>query len=230
MDDNLSYYTFLPVVGADGAVVAYPYLGVSNDSQGADVSVSAVSPVEDPQIDLQADKSDVQVVQDLESFTLDESLKSFSLASSPSDIPSDVHIGTQPSQGYLDFYGAVWIEGFDPLNRDGQQRPMLYFLPDTKTYWGVDSSGFLMYFGPSQAVGVSPSSVYGDKTVRCSAFGYPYMYNDNHQKVDLHIIPDGSNAMIATEDVPRVGLSDSIPLFIAACLGVVVLFMSRLRR
>lgn len=234
MDDDLSYYSFIPVLGSDGSVIAVPYLGMSDSSEGVgalnDSLLSSSSSVEDSEIDLQADKSNVQVVQDLESYNLDESLKSFSLASSPTDIPPDSYIGTEPSQGYLDFYGAVWIEGHDPSNQDGQDHPMLYFLPDTKNYWGTDSRGVLMYFGSSQAVGVCPSSVYVDKTVRCSSFGYPYMFNDNHQKVELLIVPDGSNAMIATQDIPRVGLSDALPLFIAACLGVCLLFLSRLHR
>lgn len=222
MDDNLSYYSFLPVVGANGAVVAYPFMGVSNDSQGADVSVSAVSPVEASQVDLQTNESSVQVVQNLDDFESQRALGASSpLLSSSEDLPD---IGTSAPDPLL-FNGSVWISGVDDVLGD----ITVYFPVESKNAWGLDSSGHLVYVGNTSMSGYL-GGVYNN-SVTASGFSRPrYRLSNSYDFSYLSLIPHDSNAPIAIADAPRVGLSDAIPLFIAACLGVVVLFMSRLRR
>lgn len=226
MDDDLSYYSFIPVLGSDGSIVAVPYLGMSDSSEGVgalnDSLLSSSSPVEDSEIDLQADKSNVQVVQDLADLESQRALAaSTPLLSSSDDLPE---IGTSSPSPLL-FNGAVWVSGVDDVLGD----ITVYFPVESKHAWGLDSSGRLVYVGNTSMNGYL-AGVYNN-ALTVSSFSRPrYRLSNSYDYTYLSMIPHDSNAPIAVSDAPRVVLSDALPLFFACALGVIILFLSRLHR
>lgn len=181
---------------------------------------SASDTLADSADDLEDNESGVPVFQNL----IDVESVEAAGATVPSRAVAELPvIGTVEPDDLL-FYGCVWIHGVD--SQLGEIT--LYFPTDTKNDWGLDRAGHLVYLGSSGSSGYL-DSVYNN-SLTLSAFSAPrYRLSNASSWSYLSFVPDNSNAPIAVSSAPRVGLFDALPLFVAAMLGVVVLFLSRSR-
>lgn len=175
----------------------------------------------DSSFDLEDNEPAVPVFQNLIDVESVEAAGATVPARAVSDLPV---IGTDEPDDLL-FYGCVWIHGIDTQLGD----ITLYFPADTKNDWGLDRAGHLVYLGSASSSGYL-DSVYNN-SLTLSAFSSPrYRLSNASSWSYLSFVPDNSNAPIAVSSAPRVGLFEALPLFVASLLGVVVLFLSRLRR
>lgn len=230
MNDDLSYYSFVPVLGADGAVVAIPYLSLSDDqnisgvlnevSETSDtMEVTALS--ESSAVD---DLSSVQLVRDysdFENYTSIDQKRTFSTSGvSVSDITTD------PPDEIL-YNGAVWIVCDAPTLRS---QVVLWLPIESKGKFGTDAYGRLIWLGSSSISGYMDYDSASNPGVTFGTFSYPRWRDNNNNYVELPVYPISSNDFIATGDAPRLSMFDALPLLTVALLGVVVLFLSKLRR
>lgn len=195
-------------------------------------SVDSVSSGDSPLEDSTADESasddgfsDVQIVQNVSDYDNFEQLnQSRSFLSSSSASVSEV--GTTPPDVML-YNGAVWITGNSPLLGDD----ITIWVPsDTKGCWGTDSMGYLIWLGSASTKGYLDAGLQ-NPALTFGTFSYPrYRPDYSSSTVDLPFIPTNSNDFIATGDVPRLSVFDSLPLIAVALLGVIVLFLSKSRR
>lgn len=193
---------------------------VDSVSQGDDL-------LEDSTVDESASVdglSDIQIVQNVSDYDNFEQLnQSRSFLSSSSAAVTDV--GTTPPDVML-YNGAVWITGNSPLLGDD----ITIWVPaDTKGYWGTDSMGYLIWLGSSSTKGYLDAGLQ-NPGLTFGTFSYPrYRPDYSSATVDLPFIPTNSNDFIATGDVPRLSVFDSLPLIAVSLLGVIVLFLTKSR-
>lgn len=167
--------------------------------------------------------SDVQLVQSLDEFLNANSVGSTSPLAVSAVAADTPIIGTDSPETIL-FNGAVWISGRDSMLGD----IVLYAPADSRTNWGLDSNGYLVYLGNS-SVTCYLQGVYNNSAT-ASVFSAPrYRLSNSSNYQYLSLKPDNSNAPIAVQDSPRLSVFDALPFLAVGLLGVMVLFLSKLR-
>lgn len=172
--------------------------------------VAAQEPVQDeePMVDAPA----VVVVQDSEP-SFRSPLRALSSV--------DVDIGNEEPAVML-FNGACWVTGID----SSLGRITIYFPREAREAFGVDSNGYLVNVSTSTRSGYL-SSVYNN-AVSASALSYPqYRTGTGSGYLQLHLIPENSNMLIATASAGRYDFSQVMWFMLIAMLGVLMVICMR---
>lgn len=122
------------------------------------------------------------------------------------------------------FYGSCYITG----TTSNGSAVTLYFPVNYKEgYFGVDSNGYLFNVSSSSISGYYEDAY--NNSVSVSGFAYP-RYRTTSSSYDyttLYITPTASNMTIATENAPRMAVSDILPYVSILLLGVIFLCCMR---
>lgn len=219
MNETESYYDFDVVNGSgdsgvlDGLDINYSELIHSLLVENAGIGSDKISSSSNSLADSADIESSVDI--DLSSFSsLNESKTLRSASRSVREIGD-----SEPA--VLEYNGAVWITGTDSRYGD----LTLYFPPESKYSWGTTRAGYLVNLGNETWHGVSSGNLTGSVSV--SSFSRPRNLSVSNEY--LFFVPSDSNAPIAVTAAPRVSLAESLPLFVVAALGVIILFLNRSR-